>query len=80
MMQHARDAPPTLQEQLLAIPSWPSDLAALALTPKQIDTELKALEDFLVGQCSQLTLSSPQFHRTAALLGFLSARAGRSPA
>jgi hypothetical protein len=59
----------SISEHLLAIPSWPSDLSTLRLTPKDIERTIKRLEDFLIDRIGELSFSSDEYEQLASLIG-----------
>jgi hypothetical protein len=58
-----------VSEQLLAIPTWSSDLSKLRLTPKEIEREIKGLEDFLTDRTNELSFTSQEYERLTLLIG-----------
>ena len=71
-----------IQEQLMAVSSWPSDLSALRQTPKEIERNLRStttfilvamcpvgLEDFLVDRHAALCFTGDEYSKLCAIIG-----------
>lgn len=59
-----------VQEALLAMPDWPSDIgSALNRTPKEILSLIKSLEDFLIDKPFSISFSCPDYSHLTALIG-----------
>ena len=59
-----------LQEEILGISGWPSDIGvALRRTPKEIVSLVKEMEDFLIDRPLNLSFSSSEYNLMTKLIG-----------